>query len=133
MTSRLTEVIIDCHDLDRAAGFWCAVLGYQRGSGGEGWLSIAPWAPDGGPSDHELRTGAVPSIIAFVLVPEEKTVKNRVHVDVTPTDRSQLEEVERLIGLGARRIDIGQGDVPWVVMADPEGNEFCVMPALEGT
>ncbi|MEO8898640.1 MAG: VOC family protein [Candidatus Dormibacter sp.] len=133
MTSRITEVIIDCHDLDRAADFWCAVLGYQRGKGGEGWLSIAAWASGEGPSDDELRAGAVPPFLAFVVVPEEKALKNRVHVDVTPTDCSQGEEVERLIALGARRVDIGQGDVPWVVMADPEGNEFCVMPALDST
>jgi catechol 2,3-dioxygenase-like lactoylglutathione lyase family enzyme len=131
VTSRLTEVIIDCHDLERAADFWCAVLGYQRGRGGEGWLSISAWAEDGGPADDQLRAGAVPPYLAFVLVPETKTVKNRVHVDVTPVDRSRDEEVDRLIALGARRADIGQGDVPWVVMADPEGNEFCVMRALD--
>ena len=62
-------------------------------------------------------------------VPEGKTVKNRLHIDLNP--ENQEAEVERLIGLGARRIDISQGEVTWVVMADPEGNEFCVLRARE--
>jgi len=57
-----------------------------------------------------------------------KTGKNRLHLDIAPpTDGDQAAEVERLIALGARRIDLGQGDVSWVVLADPEGNEFCVL------
>jgi glyoxalase superfamily protein len=62
-----------------------------------------------------------------VPVPEAKTVKNRVHIDVNPTGVDQAEELERLLSLGATRVDIGQGDVPWVVLADPEGNEFCLL------
>jgi hypothetical protein len=58
---------------------------------------------------------------------EGKTVKNRIHVDVSPTDREQADEVRRLLDLGARPADVGQGDVSWVVLADPEGNEFCVL------
>jgi hypothetical protein len=65
--------------------------------------------------------------LLFVTVPEKKTVKNRIHIDVSPRDRTQEEEVERILALGAKRIDIGQGDVSWVVLADPEGNEFCVL------
>ena len=58
----------------------------------------------------------------------DKSVKNRLHLDVNPTDREQDEEVRRLLGLGARRADVGQtGDEGWVVLADPEGNEFCVL------
>jgi catechol 2,3-dioxygenase-like lactoylglutathione lyase family enzyme len=129
VTSRLTEVIIDCHDLERMAAFWSAVLGYQRGRSGEGWASIH--AAGGPPGFDALLTGAVPPIVAFVLVPEDKSVKNRVHLDVTPVECSQDAEVERLIALGAARADIGQDETPWVVMADPEGNEFCVMPAAE--
>jgi hypothetical protein len=64
-------------------------------------------------------------------LPEDKITKNRVHIDLTPIDRVQGEEVERLVQLGATRLDIGQGERPWVVMADPEGNEFCVMPAID--
>jgi Glyoxalase-like domain len=68
--------------------------------------------------------------ILLIRAPDEKLNKNRIHFDLRPDD--QAAEVERLEGLGAKRIDIGQGDdVSWVVMADPEGNEFCVLRALE--
>ena len=61
-------------------------------------------------------------------MPEGKTIKNRLHIDVNPTDREQADEVRRLLELGARYADVGQGDdVSWVVLADPEGNEFCVL------
>lgn len=60
-------------------------------------------------------------------MPESKSVKNRLHFDLRPED--QAAEIARLGGLGATRVDLGQGDQPWVVMADPEGNEFCVQPA----
>jgi Glyoxalase-like domain len=69
------------------------------------------------------------SVRPFLLsVPDAKTVKNRLHLDVNPTDREQDEEVRRLLDLGARHADVGQaGDESWVVLADPEGNEFCVL------
>ena len=63
--------------------------------------------------------------ILFNRNDDAKTTKNRWHFDLAPTD--QAAEVARLEGLGARRADIGQGDVPWIVMADPEGNEFCIL------
>ena len=80
---------------------------------------------------EEVVRGPVPPTIVFVPVPEDKTVKNRLHIDVSPIDREPAEEVERLLALGATRADIGQGDVPWTVLADPEGNEFCVLRRLE--
>ena len=73
------------------------------------------------------RLGQVPPTLTFARVPEGKTVKNRLHLDVNPTDREQDEEVRRLLDLGARHADVGQGDEDWVVLADPEGNEFCVL------
>jgi hypothetical protein len=66
----------------------------------------------------------------FIRVPESKAVKNRLHVDVSPIDRTRAEEVRRLIELGARRVDIGQGERKWDVLADLEGNEFCVLRSL---
>jgi hypothetical protein len=69
--------------------------------------------------------------IVFVTVPEAKTVKNRLHIDLNP-DADRDAEIERLVGLGARKVDVGQGDVAWTVLADPEGNEFCVLRAREG-
>jgi hypothetical protein len=127
--SRLTDVVLDCDDPERLAGFWCAVLGYQRLNGGDGWLVIGPPGRDIGADD--LRARPQPPNLAFVVVPEGKAAKNRVHLDVTPVDISQEDEVERLLGLGASRADVGQGDEEWVVMADPEGNEFCVMAEVE--
>jgi hypothetical protein len=91
----------------------------------------SPSAPRAQALDEELVAAAQPPALAFVQVPEDKVMKNRVHIDVTPADRSQEDEVDRLVSLGARRVDIGQGATPWVVMADPEGNEFCVMPAID--
>jgi hypothetical protein len=67
-------------------------------------------------------------MIVFAPVPEAKTVKNRVHLDVNPSGVDQYVELERLLALGATRVDVGQADdVPWIVLADPEGNEFCLL------
>ena len=76
--------------------------------------------------EFEIRPAAdeIPGLI-FGSVPERKTIKNRLHLDFRPDD--QAAEVDRLLALGARRVDIGQGEQPWVVLADPEGNEFCVL------
>ncbi len=116
MASVLTEIVVDCADTDRVATFWSAALGWEpQRKEGFVWMSAS-----GDPTRGDL-------MLVFVPVPEPKTVKNRVHIDVNPRGCDQAEEVERLIGLGARRIDIGQGEVPWVVLADPEGNELCVL------
>jgi hypothetical protein len=128
MTSRFTELIVDCHDLNVVADFWCAVLGYERGNAGDGWLSIRP--PGQELTEMALVARPQPCTLAFVEVPETKTMKNRLHVDVTPIGLGQADEVARLMELGARTVDVGQRDRPWIVMADPEGNEFCVMPEL---
>jgi hypothetical protein len=124
MTSKLTELQIDCADPGALAGFWCAVLGYEVQDEEDGVISIGSPAARGGKS----RLGPVPPTLTFAPVPEGKTVKNRVHLDVNATDREQDEEVRRLLDLGARHADVGQDDdVSWVVLADPEGNEFCVL------
>lgn len=123
MTSKLTEVAVDCADPRELARFWCAVLGYEVQDEEEGLVAIgSPTVPEG-----KLRAGPVPPILTFVRVPEPKAGKNRLHLDVNPTDRDQADEVRRLLALGARHADVGQGDAGWVVLADPEGNEFCVL------
>ena len=125
MVSKFTEVAFDCADPTRLARFWCQVLGYEIRENDNGeFISIgSPAVPEG-----KKRPGPVPPTLTFTRVPEGKTVKNRLHVDINPADRSQGEEVERLLGLGARYADVGQGgEVDWVVLADPEGNEFCVL------
>jgi catechol 2,3-dioxygenase-like lactoylglutathione lyase family enzyme len=123
MASKFTELAIDCADPNRLAHFWCSVLGYEVQDAEDGIVTIGrPMA-----REDKNHLGPVPPTLTFARVPEGKTVKNRLHLDVNPTDREQGEEVRRLLDLGARHADVGQGDVSWVVLADPEGNEFCVL------
>ncbi|MFI9774459.1 VOC family protein [Streptomyces sp. NPDC051956] len=123
MTSKFTELAIDCADPDALARFWCSVLGYEVHDREDGLVTIgSPELPEG-----KDRLGPVPPALTFARVPEGKAVKNRLHIDVNPADRAQNEEVRRLLDLGARHVDVGQGDVSWVTLADPEGNEFCVL------
>jgi hypothetical protein len=121
MGARFTELVIDCRDPNRVAEFWAAVLGYtviDRGPKGE--VEI------GSPTNPKGASG-IPTLV-FVPVPEGKTLKNRLHIDVNPTDTDQSNELRRLIRLGARRVDVGQSqDVSWIVLADVEGNEFCLL------
>ncbi|MEV4466337.1 VOC family protein [Micromonospora echinofusca] len=123
MTSKFTELAIDCADPHGLARFWCAVLGYVVQDEDDEIVTIgSPVVPEG-----RDRPGPVPPTLTFARVPEGKTVKNRLHIDVNPTDTDRDEEVRRLLDLGARHVDVGQGDERWVVLADPEGNEFCVL------
>jgi hypothetical protein len=124
VSSKFTELAIDCADPGGLARFWCSVLDYDVQDEDDGIVTIGwPSGPDG-----RNHPGPVPPTLTFAHVPEGKTVKNRLHLDVSPTDRGQDEEVRRLLGLGARHADVGQtGDESWVVLADPEGNEFCVL------
>jgi hypothetical protein len=124
MASKFTELEIDCADPAGLARFWCAVLGYEVQGDSDDVISIgSPALPEG-----KQRLGPVPPVLTFARVPEGKAVKNRLHLDVNPTDREQDDEVSRLLDLGARRASVGQtGEETWVVLADPEGNEFCVL------
>jgi Glyoxalase-like domain len=123
MTSKFTELAIDCADPGSLARFWCAVLDYEVQDEDDGIVTIgSPVVPDG-----RDRRGPVPPTLTFAHVPEGKTGKNRLHLDVSPADREQDEEVRRLLGLGARHANVGQGEESWVVLTDPEGNEFCVL------
>ncbi len=123
MASKFTELAIDCADPSGLAGFWCSVLDYEVQSEEVGVITI------GSPAIAAAAetVGPVPPTLTFARVPEGKTTKNRLHLDLSPSDREQEEEVRRLLDLGARRIDVGQGEESWVVLADPEGNEFCVL------
>ncbi|MEU3918685.1 VOC family protein [Streptomyces sp. NPDC029004] len=113
MAVSLYTVVIDAHDLPALARFWSQVLDWKVVFEAEDEITIG--------ADEFSLPG-----ITFVPVPEGKTVKNRLHIDLTPED--QAAEVERIIGLGARRADVGQGpEATWVVLTDPEGNEFCVL------
>ncbi len=115
MSLRFSEVCIDADDIHALGQWWASALGWPSSVTEDGDVLLRP--PDGGPD------------WLFLAVPDGKVVKNRLHFDFTPDD--QQAEVDRLIGLGARHVDIGQGDQTWVVLADPEGNEFCVLAAGE--
>jgi hypothetical protein len=137
MTSRFTEIVVDGHNPGALADFWCAVLGYKIIDARPDLVEIAPAEyPDAWTEvtsrewKTRVREAAPAPTIVFLTVPETKTVKNRLHIDVSPIG-SQAEEVERILALGATRADIGQGDVGWVVMRDPEDNEFCVLRSVE--
>jgi catechol 2,3-dioxygenase-like lactoylglutathione lyase family enzyme len=110
-------VLIDCDDLEAMTTFWCQALDLEH-----------VWT---GPSGGHLLVAADGSGRRLGLMPSsiDKPTKNRVHFDLRP-EETQQAEVERLERLGARRVNIGQVDVTWVVMADPEGNEFCVLRSL---
>ena len=118
MTLRFAQWTLDVHDSRLMATFWAAALGYEIGAAGQG-LHLWPGqdAPDGSLSIWLQPTDA------------PKAGKNRGHPDLHLPAGGDIEaEVERLIGLGARRVDVGQtGDEGFVVLADPEGNEFCVL------
>lgn len=115
MTSQFAALAIDCADPGLLTKFWCEVLGWAVIDSDETGFSIG--SPDGsGPT------------IDLISVPERKTVKNRLHIDLRADGCTTDEELDRLLGLGALRVDVGQGpDVSWVVLADPEGNEFCLL------
>jgi predicted enzyme related to lactoylglutathione lyase len=117
MTLTWTQIVIDSDNPRDLAHWWSDVLGWPitYEADDEEEVEIAPHAE------------AQPSLL-FVPVPEKKSLKNRLHLDFRPDD--QTAEVERLLAAGATRADVGQGDdVSWVVLADPEGNEFCVLRA----
>lgn len=118
MPSAVLNITFDCRDPESVAGFWSAVTGYsveQVDSPGNRFWVV-------GPAD-----GRLPRLV-FVSVPEPKVVKNRVHLDIVPDGGDQATEVQRLVALGARIVDDRRDKEPggWVVLADPEGNEFCV-------
>ena len=114
MACRITELVLDCRDPERLAAFWCEVLGWKV-------LDRDGQAVEIGPDDREL-------VLVLDVTDEPKTSKLRLHLDVNATDRDQAEELERLLALGARPADVGQtGEESWHVLADPEGNEFCLL------
>jgi catechol 2,3-dioxygenase-like lactoylglutathione lyase family enzyme len=117
MTSRLVAVVVDCADADALARFWAAALGHRN---------IRAW-DDGHGTTYAQIDDAVP-LLLFQPVGEPRTGKNRLHLDVAPEPGgTQRGEVRRLTDLGATVLDEAPG-FPWIVMADPEGNEFCVLP-----
>jgi Glyoxalase-like domain len=120
MTTRLVQLVADANDPAGLARFWSAALRWEIAL--EEPDEVVVWPPGYTYPDPV----ALP--LVFVPVPEPKTGKNRVHLDLaTSSAEQQAAEVRRVLDLGAAPVDIGQGDVPWAVLADPEGNEFCVL------
>lgn len=119
MALQWEQVVIDSHHPQELGRWWANALG---------WVVTFDE-----PDEVEIRQtpDQVPGLL-FVAVADQKQVKNRLHLDFRPDD-DQAAEVERLLGLGASRADIGQGVQPWVVLTDPEGNEFCVLGVASGT
>jgi catechol 2,3-dioxygenase-like lactoylglutathione lyase family enzyme len=122
MSIRIQCLCVDSEHPSKSADFWEAALGWRRTHDTDDQVVLGP--PAGSPED-----GVAPDLL-FLKVSGPKAVKNRLHLDLRPAD--QAAEVARLEALGARRVDIGQGDVSWVVMADPDGNEFDVLRSLPG-
>ena len=121
MTIRIQCLCIDANDPAAQARWWAEALGWRITHEAADESVLEP--PAGSPED-----GVVPDLL-FLRVPESKATKNRLHLDLRPVD--QAAEVARLVSIGARRVDVGQGDdVSWVVLADPEDNELCVLRAL---
>lgn len=119
MPVRLHHIVIDTYDLPGLARFWTQALGWQTLSEREREIVIGP--------DLNAPVG-----ICFMPVTDAKIVKNRVHIDLTTSAADRDQEIDRLLALGARRVDIGQtGEESWTVLADPEGNEFCVVRPKE--
>ncbi|MFJ3531714.1 VOC family protein [Streptomyces sp. NPDC090132] len=130
MTSRFTELVVDCHDPHRLAAFWCEVLDFTMLDQSEDKVEIGSWEP----TAEAIRASQMPPTMMFIQVPEGKMVKNRLHLDVSPIDATTDQEVARILSLGATRVDVGQGVArSWTVMADPEGNEFDVARSLAPT
>ncbi len=118
MSARIRTLTVDCRDWRPLVAFWAEAAG----------LAEDPDNPNSPDDDEGMLVTPAGMNVLFLPVPEAKTVKNRLHLDLAPTDRSRDEEVERLTALGAslvadHRLDDGTG---WVTLADPEGNEFCV-------
>jgi predicted enzyme related to lactoylglutathione lyase len=119
VATRLWSVVIDANDVAALATWWADALGWPATQVEAGEWVVQP--------EGNAETAAVPNLV-FGTVPERHTAKNRVHLDLASESESHQDAlVERLVANGATRIDIGQHDVPWIVLADPEGNEFCVL------
>ena len=119
MANRITTIVVDSTDPSRLADFYRAVLGWDEVDRTEDDVELAP------PGQPEK--GPVPTLL-FQRVPDPTPGKNRLHLDLNATDRDQDAELERLLSLGAIRAGVGQtGEESWEVLADPEGNVFCLL------
>ncbi|MDO5698046.1 MAG: VOC family protein [Dermatophilus congolensis] len=134
MTLRWYTLVIDCIDIAAQARWWAEVLDWRIVYEDEHEVAVIPRDMSEDPIDDVetwLRTG--PALV-FVPVPEGKEVKNRLHIDLAPHIGQDREaEIDRLLAMGATKVNVGQNekDVTWIVLADPEGNEFCVLSSRD--
>lgn len=132
MSIRWYSVVVDCRDIVAQSRWWAEALDWRQVYESEDEVILVP--PHMLDSTREIPLFERGPGLVFVPVPGGKTVKNRLHIDLAPpANGDQAAEVRRLEALGARRVEVGQdsGMVSWVVMADPEGNEFCVLTARD--
>ncbi|MDQ0736820.1 VOC family protein [Arthrobacter agilis] len=131
MTLRWYSTVIESSDHRALARWWSDALGWEvMFEDDEEAVVVPPWARE---LEPRLSFEQVPPGLVFVAVEHEKQGKNRLHLDFAPHSTDDRDaEIERLVTLGARRIDVGQGpDVSWEVLADPDGNEFCILSARD--
>jgi len=133
MPTVIAQLAVDAHDPLALARWWAEVLGWQTDENDQDQVEapdeIAVVPPPQDPTAGIGPGGTAMGSLLFLRVPDDKVVKNRLHLDLRPADGSSQEaELARLLAHGARRVDVGQGpDATWHVLADPEGNEFCLL------
>jgi catechol 2,3-dioxygenase-like lactoylglutathione lyase family enzyme len=132
MSIRWYSVVVDCRDIKAQSRWWAQALGWRVVFESDDEVGVVP--PHALDETRDIPLAERGPGLVFLTVPEGKAVKNRLHIDLAPPpDGDQEAEVRRLEALGARRVDVGQdpATATWVVMADPEGNEFCVLSARD--
>ncbi|MDQ3455141.1 MAG: VOC family protein [Actinomycetota bacterium] len=132
MALRWYTVVVDCRDVAAQAGWWAEVLGWQKVYEADDEVVLVPGYLTEEMA-REMPWERTPPGLVFVPVSEGKTVKNRLHIDLAPhTSDDRDAEIDRLLEIGAIRVEVEQApDVSWTVLADPEGNEFCVLSSRD--
>ena len=132
MALRWYSVVVDSHDIAAQARWWAQTLDYVIVFENDEEVAVIPkhMSQDPIPDGEEWMRQA--QGLVFVRVPEDKTLKNRLHLDLAPhSSQDRDAEIQSLLDRGATLADVGQGDAPWTVLRDPEGNEFCVLSSRE--
>lgn len=132
MRLRFYTIVIDCLDVHAQARWWAEALEWRIVFESDDEAAVIPPELEDEPISASAWASSPPGLV-FVPVPEAKTLKNRLHIDLAPhLEDDRDAQIQRLLDLGATRADVGQGeDVTWTVLADPEGNEFCVLSSRE--
>jgi len=126
-------VVVDCHDIAAQARWWAETLDWKIGFENDEEVAIAPHDATEDPIETVGEWMRQPQELVFVPVQEGRTVKNRLHIDLAPhISQDRDAEIAALLARGATHVDVGQtDDATWTVLADPEGNEFCVLSSRD--